>query len=485
MAILPRVALTARALRPVGGERIPNLLPQPALPHPVDEDDPRNPLFFRAPHHAVEVLHLKGEHLVGRCAVPRASEGMEMQVNLHVLVPLPHVGRIGVAVLHVEVLLGLFQDCGIDVALQQLALADLFRGISLGLLGGIGHRQAILGRKAHREPIAVFDQQDRAPIFHGLHHPLTRLVEEAYAIADGKGGAHGHKVNCSVRTLFPWAASCFAMLVCLPLVARAQETLDTNAVPAGFRPYVHLLGSAEVVAPESGPNWRAMDIGDYDEDRKKYQELEEMVLAVWPSVQIITVMLDTLRPTFLSGIEAVPSDTLRAHRQQVQDGKTEAKAERKQERRDKKARKKADVTEKDALTLEIGADSDGPDTLFMPDVDCWIAMQEQDGYARTDSLDSEGNRMLLRDPEFEDEMGLKEGFLLVHLLDRQNPGMLDFADDYAKAIKLPYWRTIKMFSRLTGYRLNRSYDPGGGDGRIEHIIRKHGLDLLDPPCSPQ
>lgn len=275
------------------------------------------------------------------------------------------------------------------------------------------------------------------------------------------------------------------MLVCLPLVARAQETLDTNAVPAGFRPYVHLLGSAEVVAPESGPNWRAMDIGDYDEDRKKYQELEEMVLTVWPSVQIITVMLDTLRPTFLSGIEAVPSDTLRAHREQVQDGKAEAKAERKQERRDKKARKKADLPEEDALTLEIGADSDGPDTLFMPDVDCWIAMQEQDGYARTDSLDSEGNRMLLRDPEFEDEMGLKEGFLLVHLLDRQNPGMLDFADDYAKAIKLPYWRTIKMFSLLTGFRINRSYDPEGADGRIEHIIRKHGLDLLDPPCSPQ
>ena len=275
------------------------------------------------------------------------------------------------------------------------------------------------------------------------------------------------------------------MLVCLPLVARAQETLDTNAVPAGFRPYVHLLGSAEVVAPESGPNWRAMDIGDYDEDRKKYQELEKMVLAVWPSVQIITVMLDTLRPTFLSGIEAVPSDTLRTHRQQVQDGKTEAKAERKQERRDKKARKKADLSEEDAINLEIGADTDGPDTLFMPDVDCWIAMQEQDGYARTDSLDVEGNRMLLRDPEFEDEMGLKEGFLLVHLLDRQNPGMLDFADDYAKAIKLPYWRTIKMFSRLTGYRLNRSYDPEGADGRIEHIIRKHGLDLLDPPCSPQ
>ena len=280
-------------------------------------------------------------------------------------------------------------------------------------------------------------------------------MEEAHAIADRKGGAHGHKVNCSVRTLFPWVASCFAILVCLPLAAGAQETLDTNAVPAGFRPYVHLLGSAEVVAPESGPNWRAMDIGDFDEDRKKYQELEEMVLAVWPSVQIITVMLDTLRPTFLSGIEAVPSDTLRAHRQQVQDGKAEAKAERKQERRDKKARKKADLSEEDALTLEIGADSDGPDTLFMPDVDCWIAMQEQDGYTRTDSLtrgqphaapgtpeftDSldtcEGNRMLLRDPEFEDEMGLK-GFLLVHLLDRQNPGMLDFADDYAKAIKLP------------------------------------------------
>ena len=63
--------------------------------------------------------------------------------------------------------------------------------------------------------------------------------------------------------------------------------------------------------------------------------------------------------------------------------------------------------------------------------------------------------------------------------------MLDFADEYAKAIKLPYWRTIKMFSRLTGYRLNRSYDPEGADGRIEHIIRKHGLDRLAPPCSPE
>ena len=288
-----------------------------------------------------------------------------------------------------------------------------------------------------------------------------------------------------MRTLFPRATSCFVWLLGLPLAAGAQETLDTNAVPAGFRPYVHLLGSAEVVAPESGPNWRAMDIGDFDENRKKYQELEEMVLAVWPRVQIITVMLDTLHPTFLSGIQAVPSDTLRAHRQQVQDEKAEAKAERKQNRKENKKRKKADLPEEDALTLDIGADSNGPDTLFMPDVDCWMAMQEQDGYVRTDSLNAEGERMLLRDPEFEDEMGMKAAFLIVHLLDRQNPGMVDFADDYAKAIKLPYWRTIKMFSRLTGYRLNRSYNPEGADGRIEHIIRKHGLDLLDPPCSPK
>ena len=274
---------------------------------------------------------------------------------------------------------------------------------------------------------------------------------------------------------------------------RAQNTtLDTASVPLGFRPYVHLLGSAEVVAPESGPDWRSMEIEDYDEDRKKYRELEEMVLAVWPSVQIITVMLDPLRPTFLSGIESVPTDTLRAHRQQVKNDRAEAKADRKEERKEKKARKKdgssespSEVSEKDEVTIAIGEEPDGPDTLFMPDVDCWIAMQEQDGYTRTDSLNAEGERLLLRDPDFEDEMGLKEGFLLVHLLDRQNPGMLDFADDYAKAIKLPYWRTIKMFSRLIGYRLNRSYDPKGADGRIEHIIRKHGLDLLDPPCSPE
>ena len=271
--------------------------------------------------------------------------------------------------------------------------------------------------------------------------------------------------------------------MCPPVLA--QGGLDSAQVPESFRPYVHLLGSAEVIAPESGPDWRSMDIKDYDQDQKKYRELEEMVLAVWPRVQIITVMLDTLRPTFLSGIEAVPTDTLRARRQGVKDSQAQAKADRKEERKEKKARNQEDPSETDEVSINLGEEPEGPDTLFMPDVDCWIAMQEQDGYVRTDSLNDEGERMLLRDPDFEDEMGMKAAFLLVHLLDRQNPGMLDFADDYAKAIKLPYWRTIKMFSRLTGYRLNRSYDPEGADGRIEHIIRKHGLDRLDPPCSPE
>ena len=291
-----------------------------------------------------------------------------------------------------------------------------------------------------------------------------------------------------MRTVFFRTAS-FLLLLLQSDALCAQGGLDTAAVPEGFRPYVHLLGSAEVIAPADGPDWRSMDIKDYDQDQKKYRELEEMVLAVWPSVQIITVMLDTLRPTFLSGIESVPTDTLRAHRQGVKDSQAQAKAARKEARREKKARKKDDSTkepsEEDEVSLTLVEESDGPDTLFMPDVDCWIAMQEQDGYVRTDSLNAEGERMLLRDPDFEEEMGIKAAFLLVHLLDRQNPGMLDFADDYAKAIKLPYWRTIKMFSRLTGYRLNRSYDPEGADGRIEHIIRKHGLDRLDPPCSPE
>lgn len=283
---------------------------------------------------------------------------------------------------------------------------------------------------------------------------------------------------------------CLATALCDDL--SAQELVDTNAVPTAFRPYVHLLGSAEVVAPASGPNWRAMEIKDYDQDQKKYQELEALVLKVWPRVQIATVMMDTLRSTFLAGIDAVPSDTLKAHRQQVEDGQAEAKAERKADRKQKKADKKqgapppdSEEVADDTVSLEFGEASDGPDTLFIPDIDCWIAMQEQEGYFRTDSLNAEGERMLVEDTTVDGEIGMKEGFLLVHLLDRQNPGMLDFADDYAKAIKLPYWGTIKMFSRLTGYRLNRSYDPEGGDGRIEHIIRKHGLDLLDPPCSPE
>ena len=287
-----------------------------------------------------------------------------------------------------------------------------------------------------------------------------------------------------MRTVFFRTAS-FLLLLLQSDALSAQGGLDTSTVPEGFRPYVHLLGSAEVIAPADGPDWRSMQIKDYDQDQKKYRELEDMVLAVWPSVQIITVMLDTLRPTFLSGIESVPTDTLRAHRQGVKDSQAQAKADRKKERKEKKARKKDDTSEEDEVSLTLGEESDGPDTLFMPDVDCWIAMQEQDGYVRTDSLNAEGKRMLLRDPDYEEDMGMKAAFLLVHLLDRQNPGMLDFADDYAKAIKLPYWRTIKMFSRLTGYRLNRSYDPEGADGRIEHIIRKHGLDRLDPPCSPE
>ena len=180
--------------------------------------------------------------------------------------------------------------------------------------------------------------------------------------------------------------------------ASAQDLVDTNTVPEAFRPYVHLLGSAEVVAPASGPNWRAMDIKDYDEDRKKYQELEALVLKVWPRVQIATVMMDTLRPTFLAGIAAVPSDTLKAHRQQVKDGQAEAKAERKADRKEKKADKQqeapppdSDGAAEDAVSLEFGEASDGPDTLFMPDIDCWIAMQEQDGYFRTDSLNERVN----------------------------------------------------------------------------------------------
>ena len=44
---------------------------------------------------------------------------------------------------------------------------------------------------------------------------------------------------------------------------------------------------------------------------------------------------------------------------------------------------------------------------------------------------------------------------------------------------------IKTFSRLTAYRINKAYDPELYDGRREHIIRKHNLDLRDPPCLPE
>ena len=298
---------------------------------------------------------------------------------------------------------------------------------------------------------------------------------------------HAGKVNCKMRKMFMAVVLVGTVWAHGPL--QAQETLDTAAVPASFRPYVHLLGSAEVVAPANGPNWRAMDIKAYDEDRKKYQELEAMVLKVWPQVQIMTVMLDTLRPTFLTGIDAVPSDTLRAQRKSIQSERDAEKAERKAERKDKNDDAAADGlpedSEDESVELTLGGETEGPDTLRLSGDDCMVALMAQQGYLDLDSLDADGQRLMVQDTAFDGDLGIKEGFMLVHLLDRQNPGMLDFADDYAKAVKLPYWGAIKTFSRFTGYRINKSYDPERYDGRLEHIIRKHGLDLLDLPCSGQ
>ena len=278
------------------------------------------------------------------------------------------------------------------------------------------------------------------------------------------------------------------VLTCSLSPIMVGQELDTNFVPEAFRSYVHLLDAAVVVVPETGPNWRAMDIKDYDDSRKKYQELETMVLKVWPRVQILTVVMDTLRPVFLAGIDAVPKDTLMAQRREIKEGQQKAKAERKAERKGRKSEEN-DSLDEDEPKLEeeselilIGEAKDAPDTLFMPDDDCMLALQELNGFLRADSVDDRGYRMMVEDTTFEDVLSMKEGLLLVHLLDRQNPGMLDFVDDYAKAVKLPFWGTIKMFSRLTGYRLNRPYNPESTDGRLEHIIRKHDLDLLELPC---
>ncbi len=65
MPVLPRVPFPTGALRPIRRQCIPDFLPKPALSHPVDEHNARNPLFLGTPHHPVEVLHLKAQHLVG------------------------------------------------------------------------------------------------------------------------------------------------------------------------------------------------------------------------------------------------------------------------------------------------------------------------------------------------------------------------------------------------------------------------------------
>ena len=300
--------------------------------------------------------------------------------------------------------------------------------------------------------------------------------------------------------LFPFF---FVALFATP--ACAQETADSTDFPPGFRPFVHLIGEAEVVAAEDGPNWRAVDIKDYDESKDKYMELEALVLKVWPQVMIITTMLDTMRPAFSEGIGAVPDSTLQAQRDSIAVGKAERKAEKKAEKRAEKQARKLGVPAEDensavagaankgqddqdtsepGLSIERGNSESEPsiDTISVSNDPCVIALQEQQGYSVLDSLDADGMQLMVSDTTVQEDLGFKEGFLMVHLLDRQNPGMLAFADDYAKAVKLPFWSTIKMFSRLSGYRLNKSYNPERYDGRLEHIIRKHGLDLQVSPC---
>lgn len=275
----------------------------------------------------------------------------------------------------------------------------------------------------------------------------------------------------------------------------AQGIADSTAFPPGFRPFVHLIGAAEVVATDEGPDWRGMDIKDYDETKNKYLDLEVMVLKVWPQVMIISSMLDTMRTSFSQGIESVPDSTLKAQRASIQSGKEERKAEKKAEKRarksdpplDKEAQEETSSQPGDqdtGVSVEIGKSESEqtPDTISVSNDPCMIALQEQQGFIALDSLDAEGQQLMVSDTAFQDDMGFKEGFLLVHLLDRQNPGMLNFADDYAKAVKLPFWSTIKMFSRLSGYRINKAYDPERYDGKLEHIIRKHGLDLQTSPC---
>jgi len=301
---------------------------------------------------------------------------------------------------------------------------------------------------------------------------------------------HGKLPYAAMHKAYLMVAGLWAVLSG-PLLC--QETADTAVFPAGFRPFVHLIDAAEVVAPASGPNWRAMDIKAYDQNRKKYMELEAMVLKVWPQVQILTVMMDTLRPAFLAGIASVPQDTLAAQRKAIKADQQVQKAEKKAEKKADRLARKSDASKdvgadegdaaSDDVTLSLGGDgTTGPDTLRIADNDCMVAFQQQQGYLDLDSLDAEGKHLMLQDTAYDGDLGIKEGFLLVHLLDRQNPGMLGFADDYAKAVKLPYWGAIKTLSRFTGYRLNKVYDPERYDGRLEHIIRKHGLDLLDPPC---
>jgi hypothetical protein len=262
----------------------------------------------------------------------------------------------------------------------------------------------------------------------------------------------------------------------LPLAA--QDTSAFSPLPPSF---VHMLDAAVVSAPALGVNWRDIEIADYNVERDKYQTLEADIRRLWPAVQLMTIALEPVQDVVYTGISAIPSDSILAQKRELRSMKKAARLDR------KKGESKTYTVSLGSASLEVEAEDEqepvSTDTLRVEDHPCTIAQAELQGYRPTGNLDGQGMAVLVMDSTVEvpfDSFG--DSMLIIHLLDRQNQGLKSFVSDYAAAVKVPYWGVMKLATRFSGYRIDRAYQGRGRDGRIEHIIRRHQLGILEHPC---
>ena len=169
-----------RAIRVVLFERVVNLVPEHALTHAVDEDDPAQLFALGDVHHAVKVVHLDGElGAVGQTALI-VDKFVDVQVHLHVRIAASHAGGLRVLVANLEVFLELLHALLTHFLCEQLGQIRDRVPVALGLRLGIGCSHELVC--SHRAVEAIFVCHDHLSPFDADHRGGTDVVQELDAL---------------------------------------------------------------------------------------------------------------------------------------------------------------------------------------------------------------------------------------------------------------------------------------------------------------